>query len=288
MSLQEDFVHNDVRQTRTRPTRAALLALAVLFFLGATLLLTAGREVVTGESPAAMATPEPDTAPATGPVIPDRPDGAFVPATCPSDPAGWTIRLTPGPGGQAIGHLEPPCAAGLVLAGWQAAIRWYYETPDRDPAGAYRVFSDDPLASLAGLMSSTVTSLQSIGQSFRVVASPQDRFTYLSNFDPGQGQDTEAGEDRPPEGLRATVVDRLPGGSLFQILERQSGAVVREEFHRAHLMVFTLTYDPRDRRWKIDRMAEQPLEPAGDPQLYREVIRELVGDEAILDREDAP
>jgi hypothetical protein len=288
MSLKEDFLHSDVRRTRIRLTRAALLALAVLVFLGAALLLTAGHEVVTGESPAAMATPEPDTAPAAGPVTPALPAGAAASATCPPDPADWSVRLAPGPGGQSIGHVEPPCAAGLVLADWQEAITWYYETPERDPAGAYQYFSDDPLASLAGLMSSTVTSLQSIGQSFRVVASPQDQLTYLSSFGAVQGQAGDAGNGRSPAGLQATVVDRLPGGSVFQILERESGAVVREERHPAHLMVFTLTYDPRGGRWKIDAMAEQPLEPAGDPELYREVIRELLGDEAILDLEGMP
>ena len=267
MTLKHDFVETDVRQARTRLTRAAVLVLIVLLFLGVALILTAGREVATGQTAlrrAAMVTQVPTAIPSSAP--------SLTPFVCPDDPANWTVRMEPGLTGQGIGKINPPCVADEVLADLKDALHWYYETPDRHPADATLYFADDPLASLAELMSNTVRSLQSVGQDFQVVVSPEDRLTYVGGF--------------APDGRQASVVDRYPGGSVFQTYDRETGEVVTRERHPAHLMVFTMSYAESDHRWKIASMEEHALDFAGDPQLYREVIEHLYGDTSISTPED--
>ena len=267
MTLKHDFVETDVRQTRTRLTRAAVLVLIVLLFLGVALILAAGREVATGQTElrrAAMVTQVPTAIPSSAP--------SLTPFVCPDDPANWTVRIEPGLTGQGIGKINPPCVADKVLADFEDALRWYYETPDRNPADATLYFADDPLASLAELMSKTVKSLQSADQGFQVVVSPEDRLTYVGGF--------------APDGRQAPVVDRYPGGSVFQTYDRATGDVLTRDSHPAHVMVFTMTYDDVDRRWKIGSMEEHALDSAGDPQLYREVIEDLYGDTSISTPEE--
>ena len=267
MTLKHDFVETDVRQTRTRLTRAAVLVVIVLLFLGMALILTAGRKVATGQTglgqPPAV-TQVPTAIPSSAPSI--------TPFVCPNDPSDWTVRMEPGLTGQGIGKIDPPCVAEEVLANLKDALRWYYETPDRNPADATLYFADDPLASLAELMSNTVRSLQSVGQDFQVVVSPEDRLTYVEGF--------------TPDGRQVSVVDRYPGGSVFQTYDRETGDVASREVHPAHLMVFTLTYDESDHRWKIESMEERTLDSTGDPQLYREVIEDLYGDMSISTPEE--
>lgn len=267
MTLKHDFVETDVRQTRTRLTRAAVLVLIVLLFLGMALMIAAGREVATGQTVVRRA-----------PVVTQFPTAihssapSLTPFVCPDDPADWTVRMEPGLTGQGIGKINPPCVADKVLANLKDALRWYYETPDRNPADATLYFADDPLASLAELMSNTVRSLQSVGQDFQVVVSPKDRLTYVGGF--------------APDGRQVPVIDRYPGGSVFQTYDRETGEVATREVHPAHLMVFTMTYDESDRRWKIESMKENALDAAGDSQLYREVIEVLYGDTSISTPEE--
>ena len=267
MTLKQDFVETDVRQSRTRLSRAAVLVVIVLLLLGGSLMLTAGRKAATGP-----------TAPGRAPAVPQLPTSAPSSAptaaafTCPDDPAEWTVRMEPGWAGQGTGKISPPCVANEALANLKDALRWYYETPDRNPADATRYFADDPLASLAELMSNTVSSLQSAGQDFQVVVSPEDRLTYVEGFTPDGGQ--------------VSLVDRYPGGSVLQIYDRETGEVATREIHPAHLMVFTMTYDASDRRWKIASMKEHALDSVGDPRLYREVIKALYGDASISTPEE--
>jgi hypothetical protein len=264
MTLKHDFVETDVRQTRIRLTRAAVLVVIVLLFLGAALVLTAGRQVATSRGPAPLVTQGPAASPSS--------EASPTPLVCPDDPGKWRVRVEPGVAGLGIGRIDPPCVAEEVLANLKDALRWYYETPDRNPADAARYFADDPLASLAELMSSTVRSLAAAGQDFRVVVSPQDRLTYVGGF--------------APDGRQVSVVDRCPGGSILEITHRETGEVATREVHPAHLMAFTLTYDESDRRWKIESMEERVLDSLGDPQLYREVIEGLYGDMSISTPEE--
>ena len=273
MTLKHDFLETDIRQSRPRLTRAAVLVQIVLVFLGVALILTAGREVATDQTPlrAAMVTQVPA---ANSSPLAAKPALSPTPFVCPADPAEWTVRMAPGLTGQQIGKVDPPCVADEALTDLQDAVRWYYETPDRNPADAYRYFADDPLASLAGLMSTTVTSLRSAGQDFRIVVSPADRLTYVGGFAPDAA------------GKQVSVRDHCPGGSVFQTYDRETGDVISSESHPAHVMVFTMTYDESDRRWKIGRMEEHALDARGDPQLLRQVIQDLYGDTPISTPED--